>query len=454
MSPPLHDYQIVARDFLRANPRAALFLDMGLGKTCAVLSALTDEHLPVLVSAPKRVAEEVWPAEVALWRPDLKIQVVGTKDGNAEARAEILATTMADIVVMGRDLFHETVKSAGRYRTLVIDEISGYKSKGSARWKTANILQKKIKNVWGLTGTPSPNGLLDIWAQVALLDQGQRLGKNFGAYKERYFFPQKLVWNPSIGRQIPVDFTTKPGADVRIHAILADLCLSMQTEGRIKLPEFTINRFNVPLDKKAVNAYRDMEADFVANLEILGTIHSAANAAVLTSKLSQITAGFLYNDDQDINPGHSWIHDAKIDALAEIVEATDSPLLVFYRYQAELQRIKARFPQATDVKNEKNVQDRWNAGEIPMLLAHPASAGHGLNLQKGPGHTMVWTTLPTSLEQWDQANKRLHRQGQKNAVVSHVLHTPGTVDVVDWARLVDKKSVQDALMDYLEAPFL
>lgn len=197
-----------------------------------------------------------------------------------------------------------------------------------------------------------------------------------------------------------------------------------------------------------------MARDLVANLELLGSIHSAANAAVLTSKLSQITAGFLYNDDQVLNPGYAWIHDAKIDALAEIVEATDGPLLVFYRYQAELQRIKMKFPQATDVKRERNVQDRWNAGEIPLLLAHPASAGHGLNLQKGPGHTAAWTTLPTSLEEWDQANKRLHRQGQKNPVVAHVLHSPGTVDVIDWSRLVDKKSVQDALMDYLEAPLI
>lgn len=449
--PTLHDYQFDARDFLRAHDRAGLFLDMGLGKTAATLSALEPRHLPALVSAPKRVALEVWPAEAALWRPDLTIDVVS---GTPAQRKAILENSTADILVMGRDLFHETEPYAKRYKTLVIDELSGYKSKTSQRWKTANRLLKTIPHMWGLTGTPSPNGLLDLWGPIALMDGGARLGKTFGGYKARYFTPQKYIYNAAIGRQVPVDYRPNLGADTRIHQLLSDICLSMQTEGRIKLPDFTVNRVVVPLHPSARTPYADMERDFVANLQLLGSIHSAANAAVLTSKLSQITAGFLYNDDQDINPGHAWIHDGKIDALAEIVEATDGPLLVFYRYQAELQRILKKFSQATDVKREHNLQDRWNAGEIPLLLAHPASAGHGLNLQKGPGHTMAWTTLPTSLEEWDQANKRLHRQGQKNPVVAHVLHSPGTADVVNWARLVDKKSVQDALMDYLEAPLI
>lgn len=449
--PELHDYQEVAKGFMQSNRRACLFLDMGLGKTAVTLMSLEPRHLPVLVSAPKRVALEVWPAEVKLWRPDLTVDVV---KGSPAERAATLANSTADILVMGRDLFHETIPYAKRYQTLVIDELSGYKSKGSSRWKTGNRLQKIIPHLWGLTGTPAPNGLLDVWGEVALFDGGARLGRNYGGYRDRYFTPQKLVWNPVLGRQIPVDYRPNPGAEARIHRLLSDLCLSMQTEGRIKLPEFTINRVNVPLHRSAVKAYRDMEQDLVAALELIGTVHSAANAAVLTAKLSQITAGFLYNDDQDINPGHSWIHDAKVDALAEIVEATDGPLLVFYKYQAEKERLMKKFPQAADVKREKNLQERWNNDEIPLLLAHPASAGHGLNLQSGSGHTMAWTTLPTNLEEWDQANKRLHRQGQASAVVCHVLHTPGTVDVVDWARLVDKKSVQDALMDYLEAPLL
>lgn len=405
----------------------------------------------MLVSAPKRVAQEVWPAEAALWRSDLTIEVVV---GPPARRKQILDNSTADILVMGRDLFHETTPYARRYQTLVIDELSGYKSKTSERWKTANRLLKTIPRMWGLTGTPSPNGLLDLWGQIALMDGGARLGKTLGGYRDRYFTPQKLVWNARIGRQIPVDYRPNPGADTRIYQLISDICLSMQTDGRIKLPDFTVNRVVVPLHPSARKPYADMERDFVANLELLGSVHSAANAAVLTSRLSQLTAGFLYNDDQVNDPGYSWIHDAKIDALAEIVEATDGPLLVFYRYRAELQRILKKFPQAVDVKRERDVQNRWNAGEIPLLLAHPASAGHGLNLQKGPGRTMVWTTLPTSLEEWDQANKRLHRQGQKNAVVAHVLHTPGTVDVVDWSRLVQKKSVQDALMDYLEAPLI
>lgn len=451
MSPILHDYQEIAKGFIQTNNRACLFLDMGLGKTAVTLRALEPRHLPVLVSAPKRVALEVWPAEVKLWRPDLTIDVV---KGSPAKRAAILKNSTADILVMGRDLFHETIPYAKRYQTLIIDELSGYKSKGSQRWKTANKLQKVIPHLWGLTGTPSPNGLLDVWGEVALFDGGARLGRNYGGYRDRYFTPQKMVWNPALGRNIPVDYQPNPGAEARIHRLLADLCLSMQTEGRLVLPEFTVNRVVVPLPRVAIKPYKDLEKNFVANLDMLGTIHSAANAAVLTARLSQITAGFLYNDDQDINPGYSWMHNAKIDALGEIIEATGGPLLVFYRYVAELTELKKKYPQATDVKSERNVQDRWNAGDIPLLLAHPASAGHGLNLQKGPGHTMVWTTLPMNLEEWDQAIKRLHRQGQKNPVVCHVLHSPGTVDVVDWARLVDKKTVQDALMDYLEAPHL
>lgn len=449
--PTLHDYQELVKEFLRNHDRAGVFLDMGLGKTACTLTALEERHLPVLVSAPKRVAQEVWPAEAALWRPDLTIDVV---KGTPAQRAAILKNSTADILVMGRDLFHETEPYAKRYKTLVIDELSGYKTKTSARWKTANRLMKTIPHLWGLTGTPSPNGLLDLWGQIALMDGGARLGKTFGGYKARYFTPQKMIWNAAIGRSIPVDYRPNLGADTRIHRLIADLCISMVTDGRIKLPDFTINRVVVPLHPSARTPYADMERDFVANLQLLGSIHSAANAAVLTSKLAQIVAGFLYNDDQVLDPGWAWIHDGKVDALAEIVEATDGPLLVFYRYKAELDRILKKFPQATDVKREHNVQDRWNAGEIPMLVAHPASAGHGLNLQKGPGHTMAWTTLPTSLEEWEQANKRLHRQGQQNAVVAHVLHSPGTVDVVDWARLVGKKSVQDALMDYLEAPLI
>lgn len=449
--PDLHDYQELAKGFMQSNRRAGLFLDMGLGKTAVTLRALEPRHLPALVSAPKRVALEVWPAEVKKWRPDLTIDVV---QGSPAERAETLKNSTADILVMGRDLFHETLPYAKRYQTLVIDELSGYKSKSSSRWKTANRLQKVIPHLWGLTGTPSPNGLLDLWGQMALFDGGARLGRTYGGYRDRYFTPQKMVWNPTLGRSIPVDYRPNPGADKRIHHLISDICLSMQTEGRIKLPEFTVNKVSVPLHPSARKAYADMQKNFVANLELLGTIHSAANAAILTSRLTQITAGFLYNDDMDVNPGHSWIHDGKINALGEIVEAVDSPLLVFYKYRAEAEHILKKFPQATDVKREKHVQERWNNDELPLLIAHPASAGHGLNLQSGSGHTMVWTTLPVNLEEWDQANKRLHRQGQANPVVAHVLHSPGTADVVDWSRLVDKKSVQDALMDYLEAPLL
>ena len=443
--PELHDYQKVGVSFLRHQDRAGLFLDMGLGKTATTLSALEERHLPVLVVAPKRVVTEVWPEEVPLWRPDLSIALAV---GSPAQRQKAL-TSGADVVVIGRDVLNDAVPHALKFKTFVLDELSSFKNKGSARWRAAHRIAKVVPHAWGLTGSPTPNGLMDLWAQMAILDEGKRLGRTLTIYRQRFFYAAKQM--PS---GIVTEWALRDGAEARIHELIDDVALSMSSKGRIHLPEFTLNKIQVHMPPAAKKIYDRLERDLVVNLDLLGgEIHTAANAAVLSAKLSQVTAGFLYHDDLDIREvknSNDWIHNAKLEALDEVIEGTDTPVLVFYRFKAERDRILAKYPHA-ETTDGQDVQARWNADKIPLLLAHPASAGHGLNLQKGSGHTMVWTSLPWSLEEWEQANKRLHRQGQKNPVVAHVLHTPGTVDTAVWGRLVDKKSVQDALMDYLES---
>jgi SNF2 family DNA or RNA helicase len=442
--PELHDYQHQAVDHLHRHPRAGLFLDMGLGKTAVTLSALTPDHLPALVVAPKRVAEEVWSVERDIWRPDLSLEVAM---GGPQERSDVLdRRTQPDVTVIGRDVLRDAVSRADRYRTLVLDELSGFKTKTSERWKAANKIANKAEHVWGLTGTPSPNGLLDLWGQIALLDHGQRLGKTLGTYRTRYFTP---------GRQLPngvvIEYLLRPGAEARIHQVISDICLSMGTEGRIDLPPVTFNRVKTPLPPAARKHYQKMKDDLVVLLDLVGTVHTAANAAVMTSKLQQITSGFLYPDVDDVPVrganDFQWLHDAKLDALEEIIQGTGSPILLFYNFQAELAAISRRF-HVRQVHEHGAIND-WNEGKIPIMVAHPASAGHGLNLQHG-GHTAVWFSLPWNLEYWEQANKRLARQGQKHPVVIHTLEAPNSVDGSIYLRLRDKKSVQQALLSYLE----
>lgn len=443
----LHDYQVVARDFLRRQPHACLFLDMGLGKTAAALTALTPEQLPALIVAPKRVAEFVWPKERSLWRPDLTIALaIGAKTNRLRE-----LTQEKDLIVIGRDNIRDvlTIKRATPFKTIIIDELSGFKSRSSIRWRTAKkiVRQPAVTHVWGLSGTPTPNGLMDLWAQLALIDSGERLGKTLGEYRARYFRP---------GRRLPTGIVTewilREKMDEKIHHLIEDICLSMETEGRIKLPPVTHNDIVVDLPPAVRRAYRDMKRDLVANLDLLGgEVHSAVNAATLTNKLSQISAGFMYVDDADIRGGkYDILHREKVRAVQEVIEGTGSPVLVFYRYVAELELLKEALPQARTI-DEPLVLDDWDLGLVPVLLAHPASAGHGLNLQHG-GHTIVWTSLTWSLEEWSQANKRLARQGQKHPIVIHRIMAKKSVDYVIESRLEDKANVQDALLAHLESP--
>lgn len=444
--PPLFPHQETALKFLHNHPRGALFLDMGAGKTRTVLEALTPDHLPALVVAPKRVTELVWPAELQRWRPDLSFARAA---GTPVARRRALQSG-ADVVAVSRDNLADA--EGGPWRTIVLDELSSYKNRATKRWKAARRLvrAKPVEYVWGLTGTPAPNGLLDLWPQIFLLDGGARLGKTLGQYRERYF---------RAGRQLATGVVTewliRPGAAQQIHHLLEDIALSMDAKDlALSLPPVTHNDVEVTLPPDVRRVYKQMKDTLVADMELLGDpaeFITAANAAVLSAKLSQISAGLLFPDQASITGEPPRIlHWEKTRAAAEVVEETGSPVLIFYRFNAERDMLLKEVPGAVTL-DAPDFQARWDAGELRAVIAHPASAGHGLNLQHG-GHTIVWTTHPWSLEEYQQANKRVSRPGQKHPVMIHHLWSPGTIDRSIRRSLDGKDTVQAALLDHLRAP--
>ena len=433
----LHEYQEQARDFIRGDGRG-LFLDMGLGKTATVLSALEERHFPALVVAPKRVTEHVWPRERTLWRPDLDMAVA---IGEPKQRAGQL-DRRAEVTVISKDNIND-LQGRKPYTTVVLDELSVYKGR-AARWKMARKITDKADYTWGLTGTPAPNGYLDLWPQVYLLDKGKRLGVHVGPYREKWF---KVGWTLPNG--VVAEYEIRPGAEQEIRGRIEDLCLYMAAEDYLELPPLQLNEVMVQLPPAARKHYATMKADLVLDLELLGLeIYSASQAAVLSGKLAQIAAGFIFSDAQDGT--HTWLHEAKLQALSEIVDGTGDNLLVFYNFIPERERILQAFPQARRLDDPGAIDD-WMEGKVPMLLAHPASAGHGLNLQSG-GHTSVWTSPTWDLELWQQANGRLHRQGQEHPVIAHVLVAEGTVDESMMNRLAVKEHVQDGLLNHLRSP--
>lgn len=417
-------------------------LGFDLGKTAVALSALTPEHLPVLVIAPKRVAERVWSKEVSLWRPDLSITAaVGTPAKRARALA-----SRSDIVTISQDSIKD-IPDRHKFRTVIIDESHNFKSRDTARWRVGKRITKQAEHVWLLTGTPTGNTSIDLWAQIYLLDQGERLGveiagrKNTGitAFRHRYFSPALILDSGVVAKWEP-----KPGADQRILQLISDICLSMKAEDYLELPDLITNEVVVTMPPVAQRAYESLRDDLVADLEILGsTIHTAANSAVLTNRLAQVTAGFLYADE---TKEVTRLHKAKLEALREIADEAGSPLLVFYRFIEEAAMIREAFPEARGV-DDPGAMDAWDRGEVPMLLAHPRSAGAGLNLQAG-GHHIVWTSPNWSMIDYEQANKRLHRQGQGHPVVVHHLMAE-KVDREALKVVQGKKNLLDAVLDTL-----
>lgn len=453
----LHDYQLQGVDYLRARGRAGLFLDMGLGKTATALSALQPEHLPALVIAPKRVAETVWPPEKTIWRPELSLALAAGTPGE---RAAALSGS-ADIVVIGRDNVADVLGCGRVYRTVIIDELSSFKNWSSKRFKVMKQLTADPDtHVWGLTGTPAPNGYMDLWAQVYLLDRGERLGRNITAYRSRFFSPGAQGPNGVI-----YEWNLRDGAKEQIDNLIEDLCLAMKADGRIELPGVTYNNVRFQLPPAVMRVYQTLKEELLVDLVDLfdGQVHTAANAAALSSKLSQVTAGFVYEDEvlgdpdpetgemRRINEGaYTDLHDVNVAALQEIIDGTGSPVLIFYRYTAQREKILAKIKGVRTIDEPGVIQD-WTAGKVPVLLAHPASAGHGLNLQHG-GNTIVWVSPTWDLEWWDQGNGRLNRQGQKNHVIIHVLLADHTLDHLIRATCDGKAVVQDSLMAHLESP--
>lgn len=386
-----------------------------------------------------------WPEEIPKWRDDLTWALAA---GTAEEHKAAL-DAKADITIIGRDNLKDIkLRHAKRFNTLIFDEASGAKSHRSARYKITRAIveQGEIQHVWELSGTPSPNGLHDLWSQFAILDGGERLGKNITTFRNRYFYPGLKAPNSNA----VIRWDLKPEAEERIYEKIEDIALGMTAKYYLELPPITYNDVQVNLPSSVKKMYNEFRKNLVADMSILGgEIHTAANAAVLTNKLSQIAAGGLYVDDADLRDGkYQWIHDAKQDALEEIMEGTGSSILCFYNFKFEREKLMERFPFAMQI-NDVGMLKKWDTGKIKLLIAHPASASMGLNLQHG-GHTIVWLTPTWNQEHYEQGNKRVLRQGQENPViVHHLLASPVCRAQVD--RVQNKTSVQDALKAALES---
>ena len=438
-----HNYQAFASEFILEHPVCCLMLDMGLGKTVITLSALWELVLDrfdvcrILVIAPKRVAEDTWPKEIAKWEHLSGLSfslVLGSK-----AEREAALRKRAFIYIINRENVAWLVENyRWDFDMVVIDELSSFKSNKAERFKAMKHVRPKFARIVGLTGTPAPNSLLDLWPQMYLLDMGQRLGRFIGGFRERFFVPDKRNW------EIIYSYKPRDGAEDAIYSLVSDICISMKAVDYLDMPERIDNRIEVAMSSKEQKLYDDFQRDMV--LSIGSEELDAVNAAALSGKLLQMANGAVYGDDKKVLP----IHDRKLDALEDLVEAANGkPLLVAYWYKHDLQRIKARFKTARCIDTSKDIDD-WNAGKIPLALIHPASAGHGLNLQEG-GCTIVWFGLTWSLELYQQLNARLWRQGQKHTVVIHHIVTKGTHDEDVMRALENKDMRQSALIEAVRA---
>ena len=438
-----HNYQQFATDFILNQSICCLMLDMGLGKTVITLTALWQLALDsfevsrVLVIAPKRVAEDTWPKELAKWEHLTGLTSSLVLGSAAERKAAL--QRKAFLYIINRENVTWLVKNHYLdFDMVVIDELSSFKSNKAERFKAMKKVRPMVTRIVGLTGTPAPNTLLDLWPQMYLMDMGQRLGRFIGGFRDRFFLPDKR------NREIIYSYKPREGAEDAIYALISDICISMKAADYLDMPERIDNRIEVAMSPKERKLYDDFQKDMV--LSIGDEELDAANAAALSNKLLQMANGAVYGEDKKVIP----IHDRKLDALEDLVEAANGkPLLVAYWYKHDLQRIKARFKNARCIDTAKDIDD-WNAGQIPLALIHPASAGHGLNLQDG-GCTIVWFGLTWSLELYQQLNARLWRQGQKHTVVIHHIVTKGTHDEDVMRALENKDTRQSALIEAVRA---
>ena len=439
-----HEYQSYATEFILSHPISAVFLEMGLGKSVITLSAIFDLCLDsflvckVLVIAPLRVARDTWPAEINKW-DHLKGLSYSVAVGTEKERIDALKK-QSTLYIINRENVDWLVHKSGipfQFDMVVIDELSSFKSYGAKRFKSLLKVRPSVKRIVGLTGTPSSNGLMDLWAEFRILDLGQRLGRYISHYRNTYFKPDKR------NAQIIFSYKPLPGAEEEIYKQISDITISMKSTDYLKMPEYVSNEVFVTLSDKEWKVYSDFKEEMVANLgdeEI-----DAVNAAVLSGKLLQMANGAVYDSE---NKAHV-IHDKKLDALEDLIEgANGKPVLVAYWYKHDLERIKDRLP-VRQIQSSKDIKD-WNDGKIPIAVIHPASAGHGLNLQSG-GSTLIWFGLTWSLELYQQTNARLYRQGQKDTVIVHHIITKNTIDEDVLLALTKKEKTQDALIDAVKA---
>lgn len=445
-----HSYQKYSIDKVVNTEKVGLLLDMGLGKTIITLTAIDELKLnmfeidKVLVVAPKKVAESTWFREAEKW-DHLKLLKFSAVLGSEKKRINAL-NTPADVYVINRENIPWLVdyyRNDWPFDMVVIDEFSSFKNHQAKRFKALKLVLGKIKRLVGLTGTPAPNGLKDIWAQIYLLDQGERLGKNITAFRDRYFNFYRSRSDP-YGK-----YELKQGSDKSIMDRIADICVSMKAEDYLELPDVVDNIVSVELDAKARKQYEELEKQMILKLNSLEEI-TVANAAALSNKLLQLSNGAVYDEKRDVHE----IHKCKIERFMELVEELNGKsALVFYSFKHDLDRMKSTLAKTgLRVRELKTVQDEkdWNSGKIDILLAHPASAAYGLNLQDGGNH-VIWFGLNWNLELYQQANKRLHRQGQKEKVIIHHLVCGNTRDEDVMKALQSKGDIQEELLQSLKA---
>ena len=452
-----HEYQKAGIDYIIQHSCCALFWEMGLGKTLTALTAVQQLMYDycctrkVLIVAPKKVAEDTWQAEGRKW-DHLRLLTFSTVMGTAEQRKKALQKE-ADIYVISRDSvvwLMELCRFRPSFDMLIVDESSSFKNPQAKRFKALRKAKPFFKRIVLLTGTPAPNNLHDLWAQLYLLDSGKRLGVTLSEFRNTYFKPGR-----SNGYAVYEWLIRDDQARDEIHHTISDICMSLKTKDYLKLPPRIDNIIRVQMDETAKNCYKSMKKEMT--LELHGAEITALNAAALSNKLLQMANGSVYEDpDPNVEyvggyfGGTVRIHKAKLNKLYEIVEDNPGkPVLVFYAFKHDLWTIKSTFPHAVELSGADSVRD-WNAGKIEMLVAHPASCGYGLNLQAG-GNIIVWYGLTWSLEQYQQANARLYRQGQEKPVIIHHLVTAGTIDEQVIAALQRKRTGQDALMEAIKA---
>ena len=439
-----HNYQNYAKDFILAHKVSALFLDCGLGKTITTLTAINElmydsfEISKVLIIAPLRVAQSTWKEEIEKW-DHLNLLRYSIAVGDEKERLKALKQN-SDIYIINRENVDWLVTKSGidfNFDMLIIDELSSFKSHTSKRFKSLLKIRPYFERVVGLTGTPSSNGLMDLWAEFRVLDLGERLGRYITHYRNEYFLPDKR------NGAVIFSYKPQPNAEERIYRRLADMTISMKSTEYLKMPELILNELEINLDEEDQMKYKKFKKEMVMTIQEKEI--DAINAASLSNKLIQLANGSIYDDDKKFYE----IHNKKLDKLEEIIEsANGKPVLVAYWFKADKERIEKRF-KVREIKTADDIK-QWNMGMINLALIHPASAGHGLNLQSG-GSTLVWFSLTWSLELYQQTNARLYRQGQKDTVVIHHLITKNTIDENIMKSLKRKDKTQEALMRAVKA---